>query len=220
MRYVRGTAVLLSALAVGVAGRPGLSRAQPIGPLPSGPVQVGPGAGPAVPGLPDLAGVPSNGGFHPGLPGFPGFSGPLPGLPGVPAGGPLLPGLPGLPPGGPLLPGLEPGVPPLPPPDGEPFPHHAVVGHREIGCYHVCPEYYSPYLVRPVINPSLAGHLVRKALTQLCIPLDLPKIDKDPDAEKEKEKEQEKDNGKNNEKEKEKVNEKENESNKEPVRDK
>jgi hypothetical protein len=68
-----------------------------------------------------------------------------------------------------------------------------VVGIREVGTYHTIPEKYSPYHVRPAIEPHLAGRLVRNQLLQLCLPFgDPPAPDKTPEGDKGKDKDPEK----------------------------
>jgi len=104
------------------------------------------------------------------------------------ATGPLAPPAAGLlpQPGVGVVPGSGPIGPDGPFPDGH-LDHHVVYGCREIGCYHVCPVYYSPYHVRPLMDPTLAGSLVRSQLAHLCIPLTPPAKDKEKETEKDKE---------------------------------
>jgi hypothetical protein len=87
----------------------------------------------------------------------------------------------------PIIPGIPPGPGLLPRPlvPGD-FPVGAVThppvnvvyGVREIGCYHPCPEYYSPYHVRPLIEPAIAASMVRSQLAHLGIKVNPPDDDK------------------------------------------
>jgi hypothetical protein len=98
------------------------------------------------------------------------------------------------------------GLPPQGMPPGIGFPHeeiplpgghidpHAVIGVREIGCYHACPTYYSPYHVRPWMEPALAASQVRSQLAHLGIKI--TPAEKDKDKEKNKDDEKGKDEGK------------------------
>ncbi len=125
--------------------------------------------------------------------------GPMP-LPGPAVPGGVLPEgtLPwGVQPGT-VLPGPLPGPGPLPPPGlvgpGGPAPLElgAVIGVREKGCYHTVVQYYSPYQVRPLVPPEVAGANVRSALAKLGIPVLPQPIEKEADKEKGKEKDKEK----------------------------
>jgi hypothetical protein len=132
---------------------------------------------------------------------------------------------------------LPPG--PMGPPDGpgDHLPPHAIIGHREIGCYHACVEYYSPYHIRPLLEPSIVGQLVRHRLAQLCIPLPQGEQDKGPTpifsipgsaprpvligsstSSGDKEKDKDKDNEKDKDKDKDKKKGIDNDKDKDPVR--
>jgi len=61
-----------------------------------------------------------------------------------------------------------------------------VIGIREKGCYHAVVQYYSPYLVRPLVPPDIVGACVRSTLAKMGIPIFPPPLEEKP-ADKDKE---------------------------------
>jgi hypothetical protein len=70
---------------------------------------------------------------------------------------------------------------PLPCFPGYPIDPQIVSCIRERGTYHCCPQLYSPYHVRELMPPDVAGKLVLDRLTALCVPRKIIEAEKAPE---------------------------------------